>query len=97
MNAVDARDSRLVFVTLAAAAIAVIGMLVTFFVQAQIGRSVLLTALIALSFAASLAGAIGGLLLAERRRNVMWILALAISTTAMIALLATVVSSFVPD
>jgi hypothetical protein len=97
MNTVPARGSGLVLLTLVAVAIALIGMFAAFVLRAQIGHSVWLAVLIGLGFAASFAGAIGGLLLADRRRNVMWILALAVSMTALIALLATVVSSFAPE
>jgi len=43
-----------------------------------------------------LAGAIGGLVLANTRRNVMWILAVALSMTAFLALLAIVLSLLGP-
>ena len=77
-------------------AIALVGMVVAGVWHTQIGRSQPLTALITLSFVAALGGAIGGLVLANTRRNVMWILAVALSMTALLALLATVLSSFGP-
>jgi hypothetical protein len=51
----------------------------------------------AVSFVASIVGAIGGLLMAGRRRNVMWILAVAVSAAALMVLLAVVASSLGPD
>ena len=94
MNAVAARGSKLVFATLAAATVAVICMVAAPFMQAQSGRSATLATVMAVGIAASFVGALGGLLLANRRRNVMWILAVAVSMTAMLALLATAVVSF---
>jgi len=96
MSAVVARSSWPLFAIPVAVVIALIGMVVAGVWHVQIGRSPLLTALIALSFVASLIGAIGGLILANVRRNVMWILAVALSMTALLALLATVLSSFGP-
>ena len=94
MNAVAVPGSKLVFATLAAASIAVIGMIAAFALQAHSGRSQALAVLMAASVVAALVGAIGGLLLANRRRNVMWILAVAVSMTAMLALFAGAVVSF---
>jgi hypothetical protein len=82
--------------TVCAVAVALVGMVVAGVLHAQIGRSLLLSVLIAASFTAALVGAIGGLVLANARRNVMWILAVALSMTALLALLAIVVSSFGP-
>ena len=96
MNAVFARSSWPLFVIPFAVAIALIGMAVAGVQHAQIGRSSPLTVLIAVSFVASAIGAVGGLILANTRRNVMWILAVALSMTALLALLATVLSSFGP-
>jgi len=79
-----------------AVAIALVGMAVAAVQHAQIGHSPLLAALIGVSFIASLVGAVGGLILANLRRNVIWILAVALSMTALLALLATVLSSFGP-
>ena len=73
--------------------IALIGMVVAAVLHADIGRSAPLAVLIAVSFAAALTGAVGGLILANTRRNVMWILAVALSMTALLALLATVLST----
>jgi len=95
MNAAIARSFWL-FVIPLAVAIALFGMVVAGVWHAQIGRSPPLTALIAVSFVASAIGAVGGLILANTRRNVMWILAVALSMTALLALLATVLSSFGP-
>src|SRR5262249_45674714 len=83
-----------VFAISCAVTLALIGMAITAVLHAQIGRSMLLSAVIAVSFVAALVGAIGGLILANTRRNVMWILAVALSSTALLALLATVLSSF---
>jgi hypothetical protein len=96
MNMVSARRSWPLFAIPCAVTIALGGMLVAGVQHTQIGRSPLLTALIATSFAAALVGAVGGLVLANTRRNVMWILAVALSMTALLALLATVLSSFGP-
>ncbi len=79
-----------------AVTIALVGMVVAGVLHARIGHSALLTAFVAVSFVASLAGAIGGLVLANTRRNVMWILAVALSMTAFLALLATVLSLLGP-
>jgi len=73
--------------------IALAGMVAAAVLHADIGRSPVLAAMIAGSFAAALFGAVGGLILANTRRNVMWILAVALSMTALLALLATVLSS----
>lgn len=94
MNTVDARGSRLVFATLAGTTLAVLGMIAAFALQAHSGRSVALAVLMVASIAAAFVGAIGGLLLANWRRNVMWMLALAVSMTAMLALFAGAVVSF---
>jgi hypothetical protein len=96
MSAVVARSSWPLFAIPVAVVVALVGMVVAGVWHVQIGRSPLLTALIALSFVASLIGAVGGLILANVRRNVMWILAVALSMTALLALLATVLSSFGP-
>ena len=94
MNAVAVTGSKLVFATLATATVAVICMIAAPFMQAQSGRSATLAVLMGIGIAASFVGAISGLLVANRRRNVMWILAVAVSLTAMLALLATAVVSF---
>jgi hypothetical protein len=94
MNAVALPGSKLVIATLAAATVAVLCMIAATFMQAQSGRSATLAAVMTVGFVASFVGALGGLLLANRRRNVMWILAVAVSMTAMLALLATAVVSF---
>jgi len=95
MNTVAARNWA-VYAIPCAVAVALVGMVIAGVLHAQIGRSPLLSGLIAASFAAALVGAIGGLVLANTRRNVMWILAVALSMTALLALLATVLSSFGP-
>ncbi|HTI96376.1 MAG TPA: hypothetical protein VL425_07705 [Rudaea sp.] len=94
MNAVDVRNSRLAFATLAAASISVIGMIAAFVMRANSGGTLALAVVMAASVAAAFIGAIGGLLLANWRRNVMWILAVAVSMTAMLALFAGAVVSF---
>ena len=96
MNAVAARSLWPPVAISFAVAIALVGMIVAGVWHVQIGRSPLLTGLIAVSFLASIVGAVGGLILANVRRNVMWILAVAVSMTALLALLATVLSSFGP-
>ena len=96
MNTVLARSSWPLFVIPLAVAIALVGMVVAGVWHAQIGHSPPLVALIGVSFVASAIGAVGGLILANTRRNVMWILAVALSMTALLALLATVLSSFGP-
>jgi hypothetical protein len=79
-----------------AVVVALIGMVTVAVQHAQIGQSTFLTVMIVLGFAAALIGAVGGLILANTRRNVMWILAVALSATALLALLATVLSTFGP-
>jgi len=96
MNAIATPKTWPVFAIPAAVAIALVGMIVAGVWHTQIGRSPLLTVLIVAGFAASLIGAVGGLILANTRRNVMWILAVALSMTSLLALLATVLSSFGP-
>ena len=75
-------------------AFALLGMIVTVLLHAQVRTSLELQVLIGMSVLASIAGAIGGLLLASARRNVMWILAVALAVTALMALLATVIQAF---
>jgi hypothetical protein len=96
MSVAVARSSWSTLAISCAVAIALAGMVVAGVLHAQIGRSALLTGFVALSFAAALFGAIGGLILANTRRNVMWILAVALSMTAFLALLATVLSLLGP-
>ena len=72
--------------------LAAIGMLVTATLHAQLGKSAWLDTLAAASFVAALAGAIGALILANTRRNVMWILGVAVATTVLVALVAIVLS-----
>jgi hypothetical protein len=92
MSAVQRRSWPLYAIP-CAVAIALIGMIVAAVLHADIGRSAVLAGVIATGFVAALVGAVGGLVLANTRRNVMWILAVALSTTALLALLATVLSS----
>lgn len=96
MSAVTTPKSWPVYAIPAAVVVALIGMIIAAVQHTQIGRSPLLAGVIAVGFAASLVGAVGGLILANTRRNVMWILAVALSATALLALLATVLSSFGP-
>jgi hypothetical protein len=96
VNAVVVRSSWPLFAISFAVAIALVGMVVAGVWHAQIGHSPPLVALIVVSFVASLVGAAGGLVLANTRRNVMWILAVALSMTAFLALLATVLSLLGP-
>ena len=72
--------------------VAAIGMLVAAFEHAQIGKSTLLDTIVAVSFVVAFAAAIGSLLLATARRNVMWILGVALASTELLALLAMVLS-----
>ena len=96
MSAAIARSSWPLFAISFAVAIALIGMVVAGVWHAQIGHWPALTALIVVGFFASAAGAVGGLVLANTRRNVMWILAVALSMTAFLALLAIVISTLGP-
>jgi hypothetical protein len=73
--------------------LAAIGMLVTATLHAQLGKSVLLDSVAVASFAASFIGAVGALILANTRRNVMWILPVAIAMTVLLALLAIILSA----
>ncbi|MBS0438417.1 MAG: hypothetical protein JSS33_03310 [Proteobacteria bacterium] len=86
--------SKPVFATVATATVALACMVAAPFMNAQSGRTTTLAVVIAVGMIASFIGAAGGLLLANSRRNVMWILALAVSMTAMLALLATALVSF---
>jgi len=95
MSAV-ARSSWAAVAIPCAVAIAIVGMLVAGVLHAQISHSALLAGFVAVSFAAALFGAVGGLILANTRRNVMWILAVALSMTALLALLAVVLSLLGP-
>jgi hypothetical protein len=76
----------------AAVLLAALGMIVTATLHAQLGKSILLAALVVASFVAAFGGALGALILANTRRNVMWILAVAISMTVLLALIAIVLS-----
>ena len=96
MSAAVARSQWPVVAIACAVAIALTGMLVAGVLHAQIGRSILLAGFVAVSFIASLLGAAGGLILANTRRNVMWMLAVALSMTAFLALLAIVLSLLGP-
>jgi hypothetical protein len=96
MSAAVPRSSWPLLAIPCAVAIAVVGMLVAGVLHAQIGRSMLLTGFVGVSFIASLLGAVGGLILANTRRNVMWMLAVALSMTAFLALLAIVLSLLGP-
>lgn len=93
MSTIATRDFRWIAATLSATVVSAVGTLVAAVLHAQIGQSVPLAVLIAISFLASLGSAIGALLLAGWRRNVLWLIALAVSMTALMGLLATVVSS----
>jgi hypothetical protein len=73
--------------------LAAIGMIATATLHAQLGKSAWLDTVAALSFAAAFAGAVGSLILANTRRNVMWILPVAIAMTELLALLAMVLSN----
>jgi len=87
------RHSWPVYAVLAATAFSLAGMVTAAFWYERISASPPLDALIAASFAAALFGAIGSLILANTRRNVMWMLPVALATTALLALLATVLSA----
>jgi hypothetical protein len=94
MSTLAARNrSWPVYAVYAAVVLALIGMIATATLHAQLGKSVVLDALAVASFVAALVGALGALILANTRRNVMWILAVAISMTALLALVAIVLST----
>ena len=82
-----------VYAVIAAVVLAALGMIATATLHAQLGKSVLLDGLAMASFAAAFGGALGALILANTRRNVMWILAVAISMTVLLALVAIVLSA----
>ena len=82
-----------VYAVLAAVVLAALGMITTATLHAQLGKSVLLDAWVVASFAAAFGGALGALILANTRRNVMWILAVATSMTVLLALAAIVLSA----
>ena len=75
-------------------ALALIGMGVAIVFHGDVQTSRALDVTIGVSVLAGIGGVIGGLLLASARRNVMWILATAMATTAVMALLAIVMQSF---
>jgi len=75
-------------------AIALVGMGVAIVFHGDVQSSRALDVAIGVSVLAGIGGVIGGLLLASARRNVMWILATAMATTAIMALLAIVMQSF---
>jgi hypothetical protein len=81
-----------VYAVHASVLLAALGMITTATLHAQLGKSVLLDALVVASFAAAFVGALGALILANTRRNVMWILAVAISMTVLLALISIVLS-----
>jgi hypothetical protein len=86
------RQDWQVYAVYAAVLLATLGMVVTATLHAQLGKSVLLDVLVAASFVAAFGGALGALILANTRRNVMWILAVAISMTVLLALISIVLS-----
>ena len=75
-------------------ALALVGMGVAVVFHGEVQTSRALDVAIGVSVLAGIGGVIGGLLLASARRNVMWILATAMATTAIMALLAIVMQSF---
>jgi len=77
---------------LVAASLLGMGIAIVFHGDVQTSR--VLDVVIGLSLLAGIGAAAGGLLLASARRNVMWILATAMATTAVMALLAIVMQSF---
>ena len=94
MTTLVSRDrSWPVYAVVASVVLAALGMIATATLHAQLGKSVLLDALVVASFAAAFGGALGALILANTRRNVMWILAVAVSMTVLLALVAIVLSS----
>ena len=90
---VACKKSWPVYAVPASVLLATLGMIMTATLHAQLGKSVLLDALVVASFAAAFVGALGALILANTRRNVMWILAVAISMTVLLALAAVVLSA----
>lgn len=93
MSALALRDRPWpVYAVLALVALATIGMFVTGALHAQIGKSAWLDGTAAASFLAALAGAIGALILANTRRNVMWILGVAVAMSVLLGVLAIVLS-----
>ena len=93
MSALAARNRPWpVYAVPAVVLLAAIGMIVAAAEHALIGKSVLLDVVIGASFLAALAGSIGALILANTRRNVMWILGVAVGTTVLLALVAMVLS-----
>lgn len=94
MNTLAARNkSWPVYAVPGIVLLAAIGMIATAALHTQLGKSGWLDAVAATSFVAALAGAVGALILANTRRNVMWILGVAIATTVLLALVAIVLSS----
>jgi len=93
MSTLAARNkSWPIYAVPASVLLATLGMITTATLHAQLGKSVLLDALVVASFVAAFVGALGALILANTRRNVMWILAVAISMTVLLALISIVLS-----
>ena len=92
MSALAANRPWPVYAVPVAIMLAAIGMLFAAIEHAQIGKSALLDTVIGASFIVALVAAIGALLLATARRNVMWILGVALACTELLALLAMVLS-----
>ena len=94
MNALAARGkSWPVYAVPTIVLLAAIGMIATAALHTQLGKSGWLDAVAAASFVAALGGAVGALILANTRRNVMWILGVAVATTVLLALVAIVLSA----
>jgi hypothetical protein len=91
------RRSWPVYAVTGAPLLAAVGMITTAALHTQLGKSVWLDAVAVVTFAAAFVGALGALILANTRRNVMWILGVAISTTVLLALAAIVLSTLAPD
>ena len=88
MNTVPARDARWVYAVYAGmtAAWLATGASIVFHAALKDSGWMILVALLGLL--ATIVGIVGGLKLASSRRNVMWILAVAVALTAAMALLA---------
>jgi hypothetical protein len=93
MNAIAAPKWPL-FAEYALVALSLLGMGIAIVFHGDVQTSRALDVVIGIGVLAGIGGATGGLLLASARRNVMWILATAMATTAVMALLAIVMQSF---
>jgi hypothetical protein len=88
MNVAAARDSHWWYAVFAGTPAAWLATAASIAFHTPLKESGLINLVALLGLAAALIGIVGGLQLASARRNVMWILAVAVAVTAAMALLA---------